>query len=191
MILISGKELFNKYSLIISLLKMGIRFIPNLIIVPVLHLFDNSEGKLALLLRYLFLTKNAKRCGDNIFIGRNVTLKNINNIVFGSNVSIHAYNYLDGSGGITIGNNVSIANHTSLISFNHGWDDPNLPIKYNPTSKEKIQIENDVWIGSGCRILSGVHIRSRTVIAAGAVVTADVNTHTIVGGVPAKIIKNI
>lgn len=61
--------------------------------------------------------------------------------------------------------------------------------KKEAISKGDIIIENDVWIGAGATILSGVHIGQGAVIAAGAVVSNDVPSYSIVGGVPAKLIK--
>lgn len=69
------------------------------------------------------------------------------------NISIHAYVYIEASGGIEIRNDISIANHTTIVSLN-------IP------GMKKI-IKNDVWIGSGCRILSGVTINSRSIVVAG------------------------
>lgn len=60
---------------------------------------------------------------------------------------------------------------------------------YDAISKGNITIEDDVWIGHGATILSGVHIGQGAVIAAGAVVAHDVSPYAIVGGVPAKVIK--
>ena len=61
--------------------------------------------------------------------------------------------------------------------------------KYEATSKGDIIVDDDVWIGYGTTIMSGVHIGQGAVIAAGAVVTKDVPPYAIVGGVPAKVIK--
>ncbi|GAB2518759.1 hypothetical protein GCM10027267_14350 [Paramicrobacterium agarici] len=97
--------------------------------------------------------------------------------------------YLDASGGIEIGSDVSIAHSTTIMSTNHTWLDEKIPIRDQPVSLERTIIENDVWIGAGVRILAGVTIGSGAVVAAGAVVTANVPAHTIVGGVPAKVIK--
>lgn len=54
-----------------------------------------------------------------------------------------------------------------------------------------VEIENDVWIGCGVRIMAGVTIHKRSIVAAGAVVTKDIDSGSLVGGVPAKMIKEI
>ena len=118
-------------------------------------------------------------------------LENLQSRSFGDNVSIHPFCYLEGAGGIEIGNNVSLAHVTSVLSVNHTWSYSELPIKYNPIEHAPVKICDDVWIGCGCRIMAGVTVYSRSIIAAGAVVTKDVEPNTLVGGVPAKCIKSI
>lgn len=66
-----------------------------------------------------------------------------------------------------------------------------VPIKYNKLKYRKVEISDDVWIGCGCRVLSGVVIGKRSIVAAGSVVNKIVNSNIIVGGVPAKEIKEI
>lgn len=100
---------------------------------------------------------------------------------------------------LVIGNYVSIAQHVSfLLDVEHHIDTVStFPFKVKIVGSEKdeafskgdIVIEDDVWIGYGATILSGVHIGQGAVIAAGAVVTKDVPPYAIVGGVPAKVIK--
>src|SRR5690606_10684526 len=103
----------------------------------------------------------------------------------------HSNCYIDANGEVEIGNNVSIAHNSTILSTNHDWSDITVPIKYNPVTYGKVLISNDVWVGCGCRILAGVHIQSRSIIAAGAVVNKNVSPKTIVGGVPAKLIKQL
>jgi acetyltransferase-like isoleucine patch superfamily enzyme len=98
---------------------------------------------------------------------------------------------LDAKGGLYIGDNVSIAHNCSLISFNHTYSDPNTQIKYNVLVDGEIRIESDVWIGCGVRILAGVTINKRSIVAAGAVVNKTIPSHTISAGIPAIPIKNI
>uniref|UniRef100_UPI00263397E1 acyltransferase n=1 Tax=uncultured Flavobacterium sp. TaxID=165435 RepID=UPI00263397E1 len=151
----------------------------------------NMNGKSVLFIRYLLLRNLAKSCGDNVSIQPNVFLFNIHLIKFGNNVSIHPMCYIDGAGEIEIGNDVSIAHSSSILSTNHTWNDVTVPIKYNKETFSKVTIENDVWIGCGCRILAGVTLHQRSVIAAGAVVTTNVESHSVYGGIPAKLIKKI
>lgn len=107
----------------------------------------------------------------------------------GNNVSVHPFCYIDGEGGIDIGNNVSIAHNVSILSFNHTWQNQSAPIKYNPKIYKPVQISDDVWIGCGVRIMAGVKISKRCVIAAGSVVTKDCSENGLYGGIPAKLIK--
>ncbi|MCD7824880.1 MAG: acyltransferase [Clostridiaceae bacterium] len=115
------------------------------------------------------------------------------NLIVGHNVSIQPFSYLEcgNVGGIEIGNDVSIAHGVSMIATNHGFSDPTLCIKDQPLTEEKIIIGNDVWFGAKSTVLSGKKIGSHCIIAASAVVTKDVEDRTIVGGVPAKVIRRI
>ena len=154
-------------------------------------IFSLSESKFAILYRYLYLNKYANSIGKNVFIGKYITIKNIDNLSIGNDVSIHAYSYIDAYGKIEIGNSVSIANHTTLISSDHTWTDRNTPIKYNPVSPKKIIIENDVWIAAGVRVLGGNTINKRNVIGAGAVVNKSTEENSVYVGVPIKKVKEI
>lgn len=187
----SGRMQFSRYEKLINFIYFFVKFLPNSFQLIVLNFFDGYEGKPVLLLRYFYVRKNAALCGENIFIGKYVTLKNIDGLSLGSNISIQAYCYLDAFGKINIGDNVSIANHSSIISFEHTWSNENIPIKYNSIQKGTINISQDVWIGSGCRILSNTTINTRSVVAAGAVVNKDVDSNSIFGGIPARKIKEI
>lgn len=148
-------------------------------------------GEFALLVRYSIVLSRVIGIGRNVYFGTNVVLKNISCASFGKNVSIHDFCYIDAQGGLSIGDDVSIAHSCSIITLNHTWANPSTAIKYNPVSPGKVIIANDVWIGCGVRIMSGVKIGSRSVVAAGAVVIADVPSGVLVAGVPAKIIKKI
>ncbi|MCJ0929720.1 acyltransferase [Virgibacillus halodenitrificans] len=184
-------EKVKKYSFIITLLTKIIKIFPKLILNLIWSFFDSSESKIAILYRYIYISKYCKSIGENVFIGKYVNLKNIENLTLGSNISIHSFNYLDAYGGISIGDNVSIANHCTIISSDHTWEDPNLPIKYNEVLKKPIVIQEDVWVAAGCRILGDVIISNRTVIGAGAVVNKNLKANSLYVGVPARKIKNL
>ncbi|MCI8994549.1 MAG: acyltransferase [Lachnospiraceae bacterium] len=98
--------------------------------------------------------------------------------------------YIEGAGGIMLGNHVAIANGVSLISTEHNYSNPSIPIKDQGIELAPIVIEDDVWIGSRAVILSGNRIRKGSIIGAGAVVTKDVEEYLICVGVPARPVKD-
>ena len=169
---------------ILSLLPLGFRK-------NIFYAGRNLPSIFGLYWRYISFKSISPKSGESIYIAKNIYMKNIEYIILGSNVSIHEMCYLDGYGGIEIGDNVSIAHSTSFISFDHTYDDTTIPIKYNPSIRKRIILYNDIWIGAGVKILGGNTINKRSIIAAGSVVTKDIEEYSIYAGVPAKKIKNI
>lgn len=186
-----GKDRFQRVAWLLNWLANILRWTPISFRTLTWSITSIFDGPLALALRFCLLKSLAKSCGANVYIGKYVIIRHWKNLQIGSNVSIHATAYVDAAGGITIGDNVSIAHQTTLISSSHHFDDPNLPIKYTPGSFSAIEIADDVWVGCGVRVLAGVKIQSRTVVAAGAVVTKPTESNSILGGVPAKIIGTL
>lgn len=187
----TGRDQFKKYKLLIKFLINIFKIFGNPINLFLLKFFRNTNGKLGIVLRYIFLKNTAKKVGDNVSIQPNVFIFGLHNIEIGNNVSIHPMCYIEGEGGLTIGDNVSIAHSSTLISTNHTWEDKKIPIKYNKETHGAIIIDEDVWIGCGVRVLSGVRIFSRSVVAAGAVVNKSFKENVLLGGIPAKVIKEI
>ena len=109
------------------------------------------------------------------------------NIHIGRNVFINSGCRFQDQGGIYIGDNVLIGHNVVLATLNHEEN----PQKRGNLCPAPIKIANDVWIGSNATILPGVAIGEGAIIAAGAVVTKDVEENSIVGGVPAKFIRKI
>jgi len=106
---------------------------------------------------------------------------------FGKGVFVnHACSFLD-MGGITIEDNVLIGPKVNLVTENHPLD----PADRRAIICKPIIIERNAWIGAAATILPGVTIGENSVVAAGAVVSKDVPANTVVGGVPAKLIKNL
>lgn len=109
------------------------------------------------------------------------------NTKIGKNVFINFDCVFLDLGGITIEDNVLIAPKVSLLSEGHPVD----PYVRQSLVPGHIHIKRNTWIGAGATILPGVTVGENSVVAAGAVVSKDVPANTIVGGVPAKIIKSI
>lgn len=186
-----GSEKFKYFKSFLIFLSKLLALTPKFFRSLIYDLTKPYSGNLACAVRYALIYSQCSRIGDNVYIGANVTLKNLQSMSISNNVSIHDGCYIDAQGGITIEDDVSIAHASSLVSFEHSWEDIEAPIKYNPVITSPIHIKSDVWIGCGVRILSGVTINSRSVIAAGAVVTKDVPSNSLVAGVPAKFIKSL
>ncbi len=109
------------------------------------------------------------------------------NTKIGKNVFINfGCTFLD-LGGITIEDNVLLAPGVKLLSEGH----PLTPESRQSLVPKPIHIKKNAWIGANATILQGVTVGENSVVAAGAVVSKDVPANTIVGGIPAKVIKSI
>jgi len=112
-------------------------------------------------------------------------------IKIGTDSLIGEYSVIRGQGGVQIGNRVYTSPFTQIIAVNHVFADPARPFVEQGITAQGIVIEDDVWLGAGAIITDNVRVGKGAVVAAGAVVTKDVEPHTLVGGVPAKLIKSI
>lgn len=109
------------------------------------------------------------------------------NIHVGENVFINACCHFQDHGGVTLGDGCQIGHNVVFATLNHGLQ----PEERGITYPAPIVLGKNVWVGSNSTILQGVTIGDNAVIAAGAVVTKDVEPGTIVGGVPARFIKKL
>jgi acetyltransferase-like isoleucine patch superfamily enzyme len=110
-------------------------------------------------------------------------------ITLGERVSLNPYTIIYGAGSVTIGDHVRIAAHTVIVSFEHNYADVSRPITFQGITRRPVVIENDVWIGSGVKILAGAHIATGCIIAANAVVKGKTEPYGIYGGVPARLLR--
>lgn len=109
------------------------------------------------------------------------------NITVGKNVFINACCHFQDHEGVSLGDGCQIGHNVVFATLNHGL----APEDRQTTYPAPITLGKNVWVGSNSTILQGVTIGDNAVIAAGAVVTKDVPENTIVGGVPARIIRKI
>jgi len=91
--------------------------------------------------------------------------------------------------GIFIGKNVMIAPNVVIVAFNHGFESTEIPMGIQKNDEAPVIIENDVWIASNCTIGKGVTIMEGSIIGANSFVNKDVPPFSIMGGVPAKLIR--
>lgn len=149
---------------------------------------------------YLAKVKWGKyQIGKNFHAGRGVFLWAKSQLKIGDNFYIGKYSIIECDA--TIGDNVIIANHVSLVGrYDHHYQEIGKPIRLARQIRDKnynwkgleseIIIEDDVWVGIGSIILSGINIGTGSIIAAGSVVTKNVEPYSIYGGNPAKKIAN-
>lgn len=112
-------------------------------------------------------------------------------IRIGRGVGIGEFAYLGGAGGLGIGDDCIIGQYFSCHPENHNYSDMTQLIKHQGTTRKGIVIGNNCWIGAKVTICDGVTIGANCVIAAGAVVTKSMPANSVIGGVPAKVIKVI
>ena len=113
----------------------------------------------------------------------------VGDVIIGDHTRIGLHNTIIGP--VDIGSHVNLAQGITVSALNHNFSDTNKRIDEQGVSTTPVTIEDDVWIGANAVILPGVTIGEHCVVAAGAVVTKDVPPHSLVAGVPAKVIKKI
>lgn len=108
----------------------------------------------------------------------------------GNNVGLGTHGFYGCAGGIEIGNDVLVGNYCSFHSENHNFEDISRPIRMQGVNRKGIKIGNNCWIGAKATILDGVEIGDGCVVAACALVTRGVYpANSVIGGIPAKVIK--
>jgi len=113
----------------------------------------------------------------------------VGDVIIGDHTRVGLHNTIIGP--VSIGSHVNLAQGITVTALNHNFADKNLRIDEQGVSTSPVTIGDDIWIGANAVILPGVTIGNHSVVAAGAVVTKDVPPHTLVAGVPAKIIKEL
>jgi len=162
--------------------------------------------------------KNKIKLGRSVFIGDFVEINALSKdgVNIGNNVSLHRGTIIDCTGGIRdigegieignsvgfspncyiqvrgrvrIGDNVIFGPNAKVFSENHNFNDPTKTINEQGETRKGVEIYSGVWVGTSAIILDGVTVGKNSIIAAGSVVNKDVPENSIVGGIPAKVIK--
>jgi maltose O-acetyltransferase len=146
-------------------------------------------------IRTLILRLGGAKVGQDVVIMDvrfvNVYHYGFSKVVLGSRSFLGDEVMLDTRGGVILADDVTLSNRVSVVShINVGFADHPLQQVY-PAKENGVVIEKGAYIGTGAIVLPGVHVGAQSVVAAGAVVTRDVAAKTVVGGVPAKVIKKI
>ena len=126
---------------------------------------------------YLMVSGSLSCLGDGISIG--------------NNVGVGEFAYIGGAGGVSIGDNTIVGQYLSVHSEDHQFSEPNSLIRLQGVKRQGINIGSNCWIGAKVTFCDGSAIGNDCVVAAGSVVTKKFGDHCLIGGVPAKVIRNI
>ena len=113
----------------------------------------------------------------------------VGDVIIGDHTRIGLHNTIIGP--VIIGSHVNLAQGITITALNHNFDDSEKHIDQQGISTKEVVLEDDIWVGANAVILPGVTIGKHAVVAAGAIVTKDVPPHSLVAGVPAKVIRQI
>lgn len=133
------------------------------------------------------LLESCASTGTDVRLRMPVVLYAPEALTLGSHIDIGEFCVLRANGGMRIGDRVLIAAHAVLTTRGHPEELP----RWGKTLDAPIVVEDDVWIGSHATVLPGVTIGRGAIVAAGAVVTRDVEPLTIVAGVPARLLRSL
>ena len=164
------------------------------------HLANMQFGKWVQLEEQVYLSALSK---EPLVIGSNVRIGAYSRLIastsfdhpgkgirIGNNVGLGEFAYLGGAGGLEIGDDCIIGQYLSCHPENHNYQDSEQPIRLQGVTRKGIKIGENCWIGAKVTILDGVQIGPNCVIAAGAVVTKSMPSDSIIGGVPARVLKS-
>ncbi len=141
------------------------------------------------MLRVRYHNRKGCRINKKVIICSNVRIKGRFEMGEGSSIAQNC-SISGESAGVYIGKNVMIAPNVVMVAFNHGSDNLDVPMIKQRNIEAPIIIEDDVWISSNCTIGKGVTIGKGSIIAANSFVNRDVKPYSIMGGVPARLIKS-
>jgi acetyltransferase-like isoleucine patch superfamily enzyme len=186
-----GRDAFRTFKRSLLLGKSMLSFLPASACEFGLAMCRHIPTKVGIAIRYMFVARLARSCGDNVAIFEGVHLFKVENMDVGDNVSIHQMCYVDATGGLRIGSDVAIAHATTIMTTDHDYSNALVTTRDAECFLAPVEIQSDVWVGAGVRVLCGVTIHAHSVIAAGAVVTRDVPGNSLMAGVPARRLKEL
>lgn len=188
-----GRDQFAKFKGVFGVLISFYKVLPLRSRKNALERHRNMRGKLGMGIRYVILKSITDSIGDNVAIFPGVYIFNPENLVLGNNVSIQPMTYMECGyvkGGVTIGDDVSIAHGVTIMGTTHHFDKHDEKIRDQGVDNEPVHIEENVWIGAKAAILSGVTVGHGSVVGAGAVVNKSLDPEGVYVGVPARKVKD-
>jgi acetyltransferase-like isoleucine patch superfamily enzyme len=157
------------------------------------RMFDKTPASLvqslAIPLRRILAQRIFKRCGEGVIFHHNVLFSNGSNITIGEHSLVNRYVMLDDRADLDIGSFVMVSAGVTIETHTHPFADFSLPIAYAGRDGRPVSVGDNTVLGYNTVVMAGVQIGYRCIVGANSVVTKDVPDYTVVGGVPAKRIK--
>lgn len=166
------------------------RFITNLMdyfVARIIHFFPDVP--IVNIIKSRLMRARGAKIGKSLKLLEGIYIDRFHNITIEDDVSIASNVTIVAGGGVKIGARTMIGHGSKLITAGHKIPADRGSMRFSGAHFDKIDIESDVWIGTQVVILPGLKIGEGAIVAAGAVVTKDVKPFSVVGGVPAKLIK--
>lgn len=142
--------------------------------------------------------KNKIIFGDGVKIGSFSKLLSTSHLAtfgvgmkIGNNSAVGDFTHFGATGGLEIGNDVIMGSYVSFHSENHNFSDSSTLIREQGVNSKGIKIGNNIWVGAKVTFLDGCQVGDNSIVAAGAVVNGVFPSNSLIGGVPAKLIKQI
>ena len=137
------------------------------------------------------IPKFFKSTGVNVHVHEGVRFRGIHELTVGHDVEIGVDNFLQATGGITLGDNVMLGPNVKIWSVNHVFSDPNQPILQQGFVEEQVKIGEGCWLGANVFVFPGVELPKGCVVSAGSVLTKKkYPPYSIIAGYPARVIGN-
>jgi acetyltransferase-like isoleucine patch superfamily enzyme len=129
--------------------------------------------------------------GDGVFLGRGTILScKDGDIVLGDHVNIGFHSEVFSGSRVTVGRYGLFAAYTYLVGGGHAFDQAGVPVLEQPRTSRGIALGENVWLGTGVKVLDGVRVGRDVVVGAGAVVTTDLPDGVVAAGVPARVVRS-
>jgi acetyltransferase-like isoleucine patch superfamily enzyme len=146
--------------------------------------------KLGIVLRRLLYPFFFKSFGEDVTIYDAVIIKYPDEIEIGNHVTINQFCYLVGKEGLKIGDDVMIGAGSKIVTSSHGFENTDKPMRLQSITFKSVTLENDIWLGFDVVITSGTYLKTGCIVGAKSLVLGkEYEAYSVLGGIPANIIK--
>jgi len=145
-----------------------------------------APGAIGVSARRAFYRRSFRRSGDDIVIMAGAYIEHPQNVEVGDRCTFGRNCWIGAHAPLKLGNDVGVGPSVIIHTANHRFDDRNVPILQQGHDEKPVEIEDDVWLAAGARVMPGTRIGRGAVIAAGSVISGPIEPYAIMVGFPAR-----